>query len=313
MMHRRLFALVAVAEASVAQPVQPIPAGSSPSPQQVVVRREVPPPQRAGTSANVPLQLTDFMPTLAVTVNGQGPYRMIVDTGAGGYLRMTPRLASALGLTPVGEARAADPSGKNPVTIKLYNVDSLKIGDVTYSGVSASSFDFPNAPQTIDGVLGIGLFRDLLLTLDYGKGRLGLADGALPAANGRDIVDVEAQPTGLLVIPVQVGNRTVRAHLDTGNARQPLFLPESDAKAIAPTAKPKPLGVARTVSQEVQVFGLAISDPVRIGSVALPVHQIAYPSIREPNIGSRAFAGMSVTVDWSHKRLKVAPSAPTGS
>ena len=96
-------------------------------------------------------------------------------------------------------------------------------------------------------------------------------------------------------------------------ARQPLFLPESDAKAIAPNAEPKPLGVARTVSQQVQVFGLAINDPVRIGSVALPVNQIAYPSIREPNLGSRAFAGMSLTVDWAHKRLQVARSAPSRS
>ena len=284
---------------------------AKPIPQQVLVRREVPPPQRMGDTADLDLRTTDGLPTVAVTINGQGPFQMAVDTGASGYLRLSPGLVTKLQLEPIGEARASDPSGRNPVAVKLYQIESLKLGGIQFSAISASALSLPGRSGEIDGVIGIGFFRDLLLTLDYGRGRLIAREGALPAANGRDILDIEIQPSGLIVLPVTVGSQTFRAHLDTGNTRQPIFVAESDAKALPVRGEPKFLGVARTVSQQLEIHGLELTVPVKIGNTILPIKEVAYPAIRDPNLGSKAFAGMAVTIDTKNRRAKVVPSRPT--
>src|SRR4051794_21601792 len=139
-------------------------------PQRIIRHMAPPPPARSGDKADIPLGLFEGMPTIMATVNGKGPYRFGVDTGAMGYLHLRPDLAATLALSPVGEARAVDPSGRNPVSVPLYRIDSLQFGGLTYSGIMTTGLTIPGKLGELDGVIGIGFFKDLLLTLDYGGG-----------------------------------------------------------------------------------------------------------------------------------------------
>src|SRR5215208_5649183 len=56
-------------------------------------RWEVPP---GGTT--VPMTLDDHQPGVELMLNGHGPYRALVDTGASPALAVTPQLARDLGL-----------------------------------------------------------------------------------------------------------------------------------------------------------------------------------------------------------------------
>src|SRR6185295_12907440 len=187
-----------------------------------------------GSSAELDIQLVAGMPTILATVNGRGPYRFGVDTGAAGYLRVSPALAEALALQPVGEAMAGDPSGRAPIRIPVYRVESLAFGGLTFTGISTTPLP-QLGPRTaqVDGIIGIGFFENLLLTIDYGGLRLGAGSGALPAANRRDIVDATLDRS-LISVPLRIGETSHMVHLDTGNTAAPLFLP-ADRVASLPT------------------------------------------------------------------------------
>lgn len=282
-----------------------------PGPQRVMRQMRPPPPTMTGEQADVAIELAGSMPVITAMVNGRGPYRFGVDTGAAGYLRVSPALALALGLVQVGEGRAVDPSGRNPVSIPIYRVDSLSFGGLTFSGVSAGAMGLagPRGPD-VDGIIGIGFFERLLLTIDFGRRRLSAGPGALPAVDGRSVLPVTFDRS-LPSLPVRVGDRELSVHLDTGNSVQPLILP-ADVVATLPTrGEPRTIGRARTVSQEMEIKAVDLAVPVSVGATQLPVTSVAYPSVAPPgNLGSMALQTMAVTLDYANARVRIVPSQP---
>jgi predicted aspartyl protease len=298
-------AALAVSVPALAQ--QPPPQG--PQPQRVMRQMRPPPPARTGERADVALRLVAGMPTITAMVNGRGPYRFGVDTGASGYLRVSPELAAALGLEQVGEARAGDPSGRNPISIPVYRVESLAFGGLTYSGISTTPLTLrPPGLAEIDGIIGIGFFETLLLTIDYGGLRLSAGPGALPA-DGRDVVEISYDRGGLISMPLTIGETVHQVHLDTGNTRFPLFMPAESIAALPTRGEAREIGRARTVSQEVSLQAIDLAAPVRVGGTLLPVTAAGFPALGSVgNIGSQALATMAVTVDYANRRLRIVPS-----
>ncbi len=290
------------------QPGQPAQPGGGP---RMVRRAAAPPPQMAGERAEVEMRLVAGMPTITAMVNGRGPYRFGVDTGAPGYLRVTSALAAALGLEPVGQALAGDPSGTNLSRIPLYRVDSLAFGDLRFAGISTTPITLPNpALAELDGIIGISFFQALLLTIDYPRGRLVAAPGALPAADGADVVDFTIDRGALITIPLRIGDTLHQVHLDTGNTRHALFMPAAAIGGLPTRGAARSIGVARTVSQEIPLHEIDLAAPVRIGATALPVTAVAYPAVATlGNVGSRALQAMAVSVDQRNRRVRIVPSA----
>lgn len=293
----------------------PAAAQEAPQPQaggpRLIRRAAAPPPQMTGERADVPVELVAGMPTITATVNGRGPYRFGVDTGASGYLRVTPTLARAIGLVQAGEARAGDPSGGATVAVPIYRVESLAFGGLTYSGVGATAIDLPGPRLAgLDGIIGIGFFHNMLLTIDYGRLRLSAGPGALPAANGRDVVAFTPGRGGLISFPLGIGDAVHEVHLDTGNSRYPLFMPAAAIAGLPTRGAPRDIGRARTVSQEIALQAIDLAAPVRVGTTQLPVTDVGYPAVASVgNIGSLALATMAVTIDYPNRRLRIVPSA----
>ena len=283
-----------------------------PQPQPTVRMMRPPPPAMTGERADVDIQLVESMPTILATVNGRGPYRFGIDTGAPGYLRVTPALASALGLEPVGQALTGDPSGRNPVRVPVYRVDSLAFGGLTYSGISTTALTLPNPRlANLDGIIGIGFFEQLLLTIDYGRLRFSAAPGALPAADGREVVDATLDRGVLISVPLSIGGTVHQVHLDTGNTRHPFFMPAESIAGLPTRGAARSIGVAHTVSQDVQLQAIDLAAPVSVGATRLPIADVGFPAVASVgNIGSRALAGMAVTVDYANRRVRIVPSRP---
>jgi len=281
------------------------PQGSGP---RMVRRAAAPPPQRTGDRAEVAMQLVNGMPTIEAMVNGRGPYRFGVDTGAPGYLRVTPALAGTLGLQPVGQALMGDPSGGATTPIPIYRVETLAFGGLNYAGVSTTPITLGGRVAELDGIIGIGFFQELLVTFDYPGGRLTAAPGALVAANGAEILDFTLDRGALITIPLRVGETVQQVHLDTGNTRHAFFMP-ADAIAGLPTrGRPRGIGVARTVSREFPLQEIDLAAPVRAGTTLLPVTAVAWPAVASVgNIGSLALQNMVVTVDQPNRRVRIAP------
>lgn len=274
------------------------------SPQMAPVRRirpMSPPPAFVGDEASVPMDLSQAVPIVTVTIGGKGPYRFLVDTGAGGHGRITPALAEALGLTPSGEAIAGDGSGRTQ-TRKTYRIDSLELGKVRFSGVEVSEVPLPRGRlQGIDGVLGLGLFASHTLVLDYPRAMLSLNRTPLPA----DAPAYAPDPRGI-TLPVSIGEVTIPAHIDTGNALAALILPTELAERLQRRGEPRVTGRAATAISTMEVREVDITGPVRVAGVTLPITAVTYPALGENgNLGSKAFAGAMLRIDQRSRRLQI--------
>ncbi|HEX8571712.1 MAG TPA: retropepsin-like aspartic protease [Allosphingosinicella sp.] len=264
-----------------------------------------PPPAFAGDSASLPMDLSQSVPIVAVTIGGKGPYRFLVDTGAGGHGRISPALAEALGLAVAGEVVAGDGSGRTQAR-KTYRIDSLELGGVRFSGVELAEIGLPRGRlQGLDGILGLGLFAGHLLTLDYPRKTLSLSRDALPQSAPAYAPD----PRGL-TMAVSIGGKSIPAHIDTGNAVAPLIVPAAFAEGLPRKGEPRVMGQARTAISTVDIREADIAGPVRVAGVTLPITTVTYPALGENgNLGSKAFAGSVLRIDQRNRRLEIEPAA----
>src|SRR2546423_14006110 len=162
-----------------------------------------------------PMQMRGWMPVVEVKLNGQGPFAFMIDTGAGMQADIDTSVAERLHLQPSGKVINGDPSGENDREVATVTIDSIMIGGVAKgtrarrTGEGVAEFrnvtsivrphkitkDYPD----VDGILGFALFSDYLLTLDYPAMQVRLERGALPPANGADILALEIQNRGPMV------------------------------------------------------------------------------------------------------------------
>jgi predicted aspartyl protease len=175
---------------------------------------------------NVPLSLDDHQPGVDVLLNGRGPYRVLVDTGASPAIALSPRLAKELGLgRDLGYVRLRAANGQW-VRAGRTHMDSLRLGAAVFRGVPAVILDV--GAGDFAGVIGMGLFDRGVVTFDFPNRRLSLRPGTL----SREDPDAFAAPFayGIPMVPVspplRQGRRTVDVLLDTGS-NGGLVLPDS--------------------------------------------------------------------------------------
>jgi predicted aspartyl protease len=293
---------------SIVGAILAIAAAQAAEPQVVQVSRAATPDVAyEGTCAVAPLELSAGQPVVAVTVDGHGPYRFVIDTGAQGAGRISTAVAEQLGLEAVGEVRAAAPGGTFS-TRKIYRAGKLGVGAIVFSDADLAEMPVLPGRTDWDGVLGIDLFHQLTLTLDYGKAALKLSRE--PVTGGVAASFDHAIPA----IPLKVGDKEIAVDLDTGNGAAPLFVSEAIAKAAPQSGPATERGKARTSFGEFSIMEAPIALPVTVGGVALPIVKLAWPSARgEGNLGSRGLAGMQLTVDHAGGRVAIRPSADAPS
>jgi predicted aspartyl protease len=105
---------------------------------------------------------------LPVSVNGQGPFEFILDTGAGTSL-LSPELAHKIGAKIIGAKEGQSAGGK--VSVSLAKVDSLAVGDTRRDDVDVGIVDLSHIGKAIgakiDGDLGYNFFNRFQITIDY--------------------------------------------------------------------------------------------------------------------------------------------------
>jgi hypothetical protein len=166
----------------------------------------------------VPLMAAESHPVVEVTIQGR-PYRFQIETGAW-FNTISARAARELGLTVDRRQETA--------------IDGLAVGGARFGRLRAAVMDHP--PGGDDGQLGLPAFADLLLTVDFGKHELRLARGALPAANGRDILPLESIGP-LWGVPVTIGGKTFTGFIDTQSGNGLAMAPPM-ARMVAFAATP---------------------------------------------------------------------------
>ncbi|HEV2852605.1 MAG TPA: retropepsin-like aspartic protease [Thermoanaerobaculia bacterium] len=280
---------------------------------QVPMRRQGPPPkpfdrsEMTGASSELPMLAGDEI-VVEVRVDGKGPYRFLLDTGAAGGGRVSKSLAGSLGLQTVGQAIGGDPTGQNRQTVDIVEVGSLAIGEAVLSGVKLGVRDFPKGPAGAepgyDGILGIGLFQELLLTLDYPRQRVRIEKGELPPADGKEILEYE-DPRGVPQIHLKIGDQDVAADVDSGNQKGELVLPASYLGKVPLEKEPVVVGRGRTGSNEFEIKQAPLKGAVRVGGQAIEHPLVDFvEGFPHGNLGQRFLRRFAVTIDQKNHRIR---------
>jgi hypothetical protein len=265
---------------------------------------------------SVEMEIVGRHPVVMVELNGRGPYRFIVDTGAAVSV-IDSSLANELELPVVGETDLMSPAGGTPVESSLVSIDDLAMSTAVFRKVQAATMDLsslfrsPDAPR---GVLSASLFGGLLLTFDYPRSRISFEKGALGPADGSEIFEYDAGG-GLPVIPVSLAGVIVDFHLDTGS-RSGFTLPGSYQDTLPLLSPPVETGRVHLVGREVVEYGSRLNGVATFGRYAFANPEIRFiDALPMGNIGYEILRQFTVTMDSANRRLKMersteAPALP---
>ncbi len=256
--------------------------------------------------AVAPMQFRGLMPVIEVKLNGQGPFVFTIDTGAGMQADIDTSIATRLKLQPSGKVLNGDPSGENDREVDTARIDTIAFGGAEFRNVTAviRPQRITRSYPDVDGILGFALFADYLLTLDYPAMQVRLARGALPAANGADILSFEIE-NRIPVIEVAIGKLRVRAHIDSGNFVAGFILPEELVEQLQLLSQPVTVGRARSVSNQIEIKQAQLRDTIHIGCFDYPQATITFPALSDTNVGLKVLREFALTFDQKNRRMKL--------
>jgi hypothetical protein len=177
--------------------------------------------------ASVPLLKTGpYVAAEGVYVNGEGPLRFLIDTGAQSSA-ISDELAARLRLRPRERVEQVTAAGSRMVPLSCALV-SLQGRSKTIEVVLGGIDRVKDVNKTIDGVLGNNFFAGLRFALDYRRGRL-LLNAPVPAGPR---VPFEAAD-GRIVVTTSIDGLPRRLVLDSGAPVPVLFEPRTTVPAVA--------------------------------------------------------------------------------
>jgi len=153
-----------------------------------------------------------------VKINGRGPYRFIVDTGAN-HSTISPGLANTLGLRTESESSIILDGITGSSQVSYVSIDRLQAGDLTIEGTMLPVVWAP-VMAGADGILGAAGLSDKSLLIDFRRNRVAIAS-RLDAKARTDTIKIHAARVtgGLMVVEARVAGVAVDAVLDTGSER----------------------------------------------------------------------------------------------
>ncbi|MBM3726101.1 MAG: hypothetical protein FJW40_11825 [Acidobacteria bacterium] len=182
--------------------------------------------------------------TVPVSVDGQGPFRFLVDTGAESTV-MDPALAARLGLAPTYRVELVNANGARltpALRLRSMLVEGRRIPEIEVLLTA------PNAARAADsgiqGVLGANALAGLSYLLTPREGRLEL-EASRPAGAALPFEDLG----GRVVIKPSMAGEPLALMLDSGASHLVLFkMPASMAKTAAMAARLTTLDGARAAA-----------------------------------------------------------------
>jgi hypothetical protein len=259
------------------------------------------------TQSVVPMQTGDGMPTVEVMINGQGPFVFGFDTGAQAGPRIDSSLVGKLKLKAIGQVQAIDPSGRNPQTSETFKLESVVIGGLRLADVAIASRNYKSGPRPlkVDGILGVNLFADYLVTLDFPAKKLRIEKGELPKSDGAEVLDYK-NAAGIAEVDLTVGDQKIKAHLDTGNAIGAFVFPTAFAEKLAFAGEPRVVGRARSASGEMEIKQVPLKDVIKLGRHEFADAMIVYPALGDiGNVGVKVLSQFVITFDQKNERVRL--------
>jgi hypothetical protein len=262
-------------------------------------------PEGDAPASSVPLENWNGRPVVAVTIEGQGPFRFILDSGASMTV-IDHALAGRFEWKKLGTTEIGSPLG-GTVPAERFQVEGLTLGGIALGSVEALDLDLAGAIGAGDAPVGVLATADLgrrSLVFDLARDRLSLSDALLPAANDADVLDF-CSADGKPSLHVQVGGKRYCVNLDTGSPSV-LSLPLSTADELPLAGKPVVRGRARLVGAEVDVWGARLDGELSVGKIVMDDPEISFMETAPiGNVGQGFLRNVELTIDHTNRRLRV--------
>lgn len=258
---------------------------------------------------SAPFYLVGKHQAVDVIINGKGPYKFLFDTGASDT-SIDKALADELGLTVNGRSAIGDPQNPDAIPTELVEIPKLKIGEIEFSKAAAMSYDlsqiFP--ANTFRGVIGMPLFADSLLKINYPDSVISVKKGKLPVSNGKDVVGLAITGDGNFALKLVVAGRPINAVVDTGSSGG-FTLPKKYA-AVLPLDSPLAVvGMARTVNNKFSLYGTSLNGAIKLGGFEFDHPKITFNDLLpEATLGFEVLKRFELIIDQKNLRMRFVES-----
>ena len=227
---------------------------------------------------HLPLELQKGMPVVNVWIGTRGPYRFALDTNVKCALIVDKSLAKDLGLPHRGTEKILNPATRTMSPYEVVGVDRAFLGSAQFNGLNAIVDDI-RGPFQVDGIVGFGMFANVLATLDLGNAELRVSRGALPR-NGASVQRLKIFD-GVPGVLLQAGGRYLFAAVNTE----------------VPIALTVPKAMRQT---------MPLTGDIRAGTATLANARVAaIDNFPLANLGNAFLAQAVVTFDTAHARVAI--------
>lgn len=262
----------------------------------------------ADVVARVPFETVDGRIYVQAMVDGQGPFRFAVDTGASNMARADAKLVSALKLPIQGATANSD--GVRTATAATVRIDTLQLGNLVRKDIEAITRDYRgrSTPEgAFDGILARDFFADGLLVVDYPARILTFSrkESLSPDAPGA------LAYRRAFRVPVSIGTVQVEGNIDTG-ADIAFVLPKAlyDRLGAGPV---RAAGRGDMANGKVDSWSATVRGPIRVGNAAFPDAGVrvvdGYPELL---VGARVLQQSILMIDQRSMRVAVCPQRDLG-
>lgn len=151
--------------------------------------------------------------TIPVTIDGQGPFRFMVDTGAQATV-VTRELSEQLALEPAGTGTLIGMASSK--VVPLVDLHGLEFANRVFDNLTSPLLEAQNVGA--DGIIGLDSLQDLRVLIDFTQDTIAVTDADVRGANrGYEIVVRARRKLGQLIITdAEVEGIRTALIIDTG-------------------------------------------------------------------------------------------------
>jgi predicted aspartyl protease len=210
-----------------------------------------------------------------VTINGQGPFRFILDTGANRSV-LSPDLVEALAIAPSPDAQVEVHGVTGSAMLPTVVVGELKAGDLSIVRNKRMPVLSGSLLAGADGILGIEGMAGSRIEVDFESGMVTLTPSRRASApEGMLTVPVTLRHRGLLLADARIGRVRIKAIIDTGAERtlgnMALF------KALLPTLSPQvAAATVQGATPDVTAGASFLAPTIQVGDVQIENLEVTF-------------------------------------
>lgn len=260
-----------------------------------------------GDSLTLPMTEHGGHPKVIVDLGDGEEHVFIVDTGASVNV-IDAAIAESLGLEVVGEIQIGAPGGPQ-IPGKIVRAPLAHVGAATIKEADFVTMDLATfSGGTTQGVLGLGLFRNHLLTYDYGRNEIRVSRDSLSA--GEPGVMRYSDHDGQIQIDMDVAGTTLATHVDTGSMVG-FTLPIEMKTSLSLKPAGQGASKARLVGGDRDIQFGQLDGDIRFADSRYENPNVGFmdPSPGYGNVGSRVLRDFVVSIDQKNHLIRFEKSA----